>query len=62
MPLPEKLNPEVEGTVIRLYLPEDFDQEVFDNIWRVWPEPLRGRAAKATLAERRKLAFARYGL
>jgi mono/diheme cytochrome c family protein len=46
----------------RPYLPADFDQEVFDNLWKVWPEPLRGRAAKASPEERRRMAFSRYGL
>lgn len=44
------------------YLPPDFTQEVFDQAWTQWPEPLRSEAEKATPEERRKLAFARYGL
>ena len=44
------------------YLPPDFDQTTFDNLWQLWPEPLRSQAAAATPAERRKLAFSRYGL
>lgn len=44
------------------YLPPDFDQETFDHAWRHWPEPLRSKAEKATPDERRKMAFARYGL
>lgn len=44
------------------YLPPDFDQETFDELWRTWPEPLRARAAKATPDERRAMAFERYGL
>ncbi|MCA9070146.1 MAG: cytochrome c [Planctomycetaceae bacterium] len=44
------------------YLPADFDQEVFDNLWKVWPEPERTRAKNATPAERWKLTFSRYGL
>jgi mono/diheme cytochrome c family protein len=39
-----------------------FDQETFDALWQGWPEPLRARAAAATPAERRRMAFARYGL
>lgn len=46
----------------KAYLPPDFDQEVFDALWRQWPEPLRSEAKAATPAERRKLAFARYGM
>jgi mono/diheme cytochrome c family protein len=44
------------------YLPPDFDQVTFDNLWRMWPQPLRSEAEKATPAERRKMAFTRYGL
>jgi len=44
------------------FLPSDFDQRVFDNLWESWPEPLRTQAADATLAERREMAFERYGL
>ncbi len=43
------------------YVPADLDQEVFDNIWRVWEEPLRSQAEKATPEERRQMAFSRYG-
>jgi len=25
----------------KAYLPPDFHQEVFDDVWRQWPEPLR---------------------
>ena len=28
----------------KAYLPADFDQKVFDEVWRQWPEPLRSRA------------------
>lgn len=44
------------------YLPPDFDQQVFEALWEVWEEPLRERAARATAAERRQMAFERYGL
>lgn len=44
------------------YLPPDFDQELFDNLWKAWPEELRERAGKASPAERRRMAFSRYGL
>lgn len=44
------------------YLPPDFDQKVFDDLWKMWPEPLRSRAEKADQAERREMAFQRYGL
>lgn len=43
-------------------LTSDFDQATFDNVWRSWPEPLRQRAESATVAQRRQMAFERYGL
>jgi mono/diheme cytochrome c family protein len=46
----------------KAYLPPDFSQEIFDNVWTKWPEPLRTQAEKASPEERRKLAFSRYGL
>ena len=48
--------------VNRPFLPPDFSEEVFDNVWRVWPQPLRDQAAAATSEERRRMAFERYGL
>lgn len=44
------------------YLPPDFDQKTFDELWKTWEEPLRSQAAKATPEERRVMAFSRYGL
>ncbi len=44
------------------YLSPDFDQKTFDDVWLKWPEPLRSQAEKASPAERRKMAFERYGL
>jgi len=44
------------------YLPADFDQDVFDNLWKVWPEPLRSQAREAAPEKRRSMAFSRYGL
>jgi mono/diheme cytochrome c family protein len=44
------------------YLPPDFDQETFEAVWKQWPERLRSQAEKASLAERRAMAFSRYGL
>lgn len=43
-------------------VPPDFPQAIFEEVWTVWPEPLRSQAEKATPEERRKLAFTRYGL
>jgi mono/diheme cytochrome c family protein len=46
----------------KAYLPADFDQEVFDELWKTWEGPLRSQAEQASPAERRKMAFSRYGL
>jgi hypothetical protein len=46
----------------KAYLPPDFDQTVFENLWRRWPEPLRKQAEAATPAERRRMTFSYYGL
>lgn len=46
----------------KTYLGPDFDEATFAEVWRQWPEPLRSRAEAATPAERRRMAFARYGL
>jgi mono/diheme cytochrome c family protein len=44
------------------FLPEDFSEEVFDQVWQVWPAPLRQVAEGATPQQRRAMAFERYGL
>ena len=46
----------------KAYLPAAFDQQTFDEVWKVWEEPVRSQAASATPEERRRLAFRRYGL
>lgn len=46
----------------KAYLSPDFDQQTFDELWQTWEEPLRSQAATATLEERRRMAFSRYGL
>ena len=46
----------------KAYLPPDFDQQIFDELWRSWEEPLRSQAERASLEERRRMAFSRYGL
>ncbi len=43
------------------YLPAEFDDEVFENLWLAWEEPLRAQAEKATPAQRRRMAYVRYG-
>jgi len=44
------------------YLSPDFDQQVFDELWKTWEEPLRSKAENATPDERRKMSYSRYGL
>ena len=44
------------------YVPAFLDQEVFDELWQIWPMPLRDEAERATPEQRREMAFARYGL
>ena len=44
------------------YLPADFDQDVFDELWTTWEEPLRRQAAEASVEDRRRMAMGRYGL
>lgn len=46
----------------KTYLPADFDQDIFDNLWKVWPAELRDRAQAAAPSERRRMAYSRYGL
>ena len=46
----------------KAYLAPDFDQEVFDQLWMTWEEPLRSQAEAASAEERRRMAFSRYGL
>ena len=43
-------------------LTSDFSQQVFDEVWESWPEPLRRDAEKASPTLRRHMAFERYGL
>ncbi|MBX7165661.1 MAG: c-type cytochrome [Pirellulales bacterium] len=44
------------------FVPASLDQELFDNMWKVWEEPARTEAEKATAAERRRMTLSRYGL
>ncbi len=46
----------------KTYLPPDFDQAVFDDLWKVWPEDQRKQAEAATQAERRQMIFDYYGI
>lgn len=44
------------------FLPKDFHQDLFDELWQDWPEPLRSQAEKATAGERTRMAYDRFGL
>lgn len=44
------------------FLPPDFDEEVLEKLWTVWPEPERSAAEKADATTRRRLTFSYYGL
>jgi hypothetical protein len=44
------------------YQPVDFTADEFDALWTVWPPELKSAAEQATPAERRRMAFSRYGL
>ncbi len=44
------------------FLPPDFDEEVFDQVWRSWPRELRKVAEQASPKQRRQMAMQRYGL
>lgn len=46
----------------KAYLPPDFDDEVFAELWKTWPAAERAKAETATPAERRAMTFSRYGL
>ena len=46
----------------KAFLPPDFDQEVFDALWKIWPEPVRSEAESADSEQRRRLTFEYYGL
>ncbi len=44
------------------YLPPDFDQAVFDQLWTNWPADAKRRAATADMATRRRMTLDHYGL
>jgi len=44
------------------YAPSEFSADEFDQLWKVWPEPLKAKAEAASPAERRQMALSRYGL
>jgi mono/diheme cytochrome c family protein len=44
------------------FTPSNLDEEIFNNLWRSWPEPKRSEAEKATPEVRREMLFSHYGL
>ncbi|HSG68826.1 MAG TPA: hypothetical protein VLA12_00345, partial [Planctomycetaceae bacterium] len=44
------------------FLVPDFDDEVLEQLWTVWPEERRKVAEQASPAERRRLTFELYGM
>ena len=48
-------------TLLNKPLQTPFPEEVYSNLWKVWPEPLKEKAEKATPKERQKMALKRYG-
>ncbi len=54
----------VEGRGLILnycFLPRDFHQSTFDELWKDWPEPLRTKAERASRQQRTAMAFTRFG-
>ena len=51
-----------EFLTTKALVPPDFPEAIFDEVWTMWPEPLRSEAEKASPEQRRKMAFTRYGL
>ena len=36
----------------KAFVPPDFDDQAFDEVWKVWPEPLRSKAANVRFGAR----------
>lgn len=43
------------------FAPPLLNEDEYDSLWTVWPEPLRSQAKKASKQERRLMALKRYG-
>lgn len=67
---PDIQQPDIDAAVRRgydfilnkAYVPPDLNEEIFAELWQVWPEPLRSEAEQAAPEQRREMAFSRYGL
>ena len=51
-----------ELLLTRPYVNSEFTDELFSNLWKVWEEPARTEAERATAEERREMTLRRYGL
>ncbi len=61
-PNPAAMGRGYELLIGKAFVPANTDQEVFDNLWRTWEEPLRSQAEAASPADRRAMTLSRYGL
>lgn len=61
---PEKPSPAEGYRILREFpfLVPDFDEEVFEQLWTIWPEELKRKAATVSSEERRKMTFELYGI
>ncbi len=46
----------------KAYLPSDYNEITFQQVWKTWPPRLKAEAEQASPAQRRQMAFDRYGL
>ncbi len=58
----EEVHPGYRILRTKAFLPADFDDEVFEDLWRQWPAEQRRRAEQATPSERRQMMFSEYGM
>jgi processive rubber oxygenase RoxA-like protein len=56
-----QVNPGYSHLLNKSYSTTLMPEDMFWSIWKVWPEPLRSEAEKATPAARRQMIFSRYG-
>ena len=46
----------------KAFLPPDFDQQTFEQLWKRWPAEERAAAEKASPEERRRMTLTHYGI
>jgi mono/diheme cytochrome c family protein len=61
-PVLQMLNRGIRVIREKPFVPPDFDEDVLNALWTVWPEPEHSRAEAASPDERRKLTFSYYGI